>query len=759
MAPSTPKRKHAGSQGSPSREQPTLFAFLSSPSADDACQLESDAAYARTLASDTAQIEADAAFAQSLQAAWRNDAAPVAEPASTPMPSKVFSPRKRAKIDTAVLDKQLASMDFGMDPSQFDPAIDTTHWPCTHDGIAVPYALLAHGFSIAAKERGRTRILHVMTNMLRIVRHYEPSSLLAAVYLMSNHIAPSFHGIELGLGGAAIQRITLQVSGKKQAYLRKLWAQTGDAGDVAFEAFRDVVQLVEHAPLTLTKVYSTLHAISKASGPRSGATKQSLAARLLSAARGEERRFIVRTLCANLRIHAMRTTVLSALVRAHVLDDGTSQAQLAQASDAPIQSIAAMLQQADALGKRAYARRPDMGSIVDMLRDGIAGLQCAEIVPGTPVTPMLGSITRSFDAVLETMGNAAFVSEYKYDGQRIQLHVGNGVHVFSRHLETITDKYPDLCALAPFLSQHATSFIVDAEAVAVAPDSSLLPFQTLAARARKQVALQDIQVRVCLYVFDLLYLHGRSLLELTLRERRALLRAHFPQHIPTTAQHAGFQYAASCEHTSEMSVRTFFQSACEQRCEGIMIKRLDRPAEANGRMTQLSTYEPDKRSEAWFKVKKDYLQGIGDSLDLVPIGAWQGMGRKAAFWSPILLALYDPDTGMFQAVCKCISGFSDAFYKVLNEQYETAYLPAALDQYETNGLMADVWWPPTQVWEIRGADITISPTYPAAAGIVSERGLSLRFPRFIRERSDKRVEDATTPQQFAAMYLAQANIK
>jgi DNA ligase-1 len=58
----------------------------------------------------------------------------------------------------------------------------------------------------------------------------------------------------------------------------------------------------------------------------------------------------------------------------------------------------------------------------------------------------------------------------------------------------------------------------------------------------------------------------------------------------------------------------------------------------------------------WLKVKKDYLESVGDTLDLVPIGAWYGLGRKAGWWSPILLAAYNPDTGALEAVCKCLAG-------------------------------------------------------------------------------------------------------
>lgn len=175
----------------------------------------------------------------------------------------------------------------------------------------------------------------------------------------------------------------------------------------------------------------------------------------------------------------------------------------------------------------------------------------------------------------------------------------------------------------------------------------------------------------------------------------------------------------------------------------------------------LSTYEPDKRCESWLKVKRDYVDGIGDSLDLVPIAAWHGMGRKAKWWSPILLAVYDADEGTYQAVCKCISGFTDAEYKRITfEAFPEVNEPGTScwstryrnpdHEYDTGGYMPDVWFEPREVWEVRGADITLSPVYPAAKGLVSEeRGLSMRFPRFLRRREDKGPEQASGPKQLA----------
>ncbi|ONK60759.1 uncharacterized protein A4U43_C08F22290 [Asparagus officinalis] len=98
---------------------------------------------------------------------------------------------------------------------------------------------------------------------------------------------------------------------------------------------------------------------------------------------------------------------------------------------------------------------------------------------------------------------------------------------------------------------------------------------------------------------------------------------------------------------------TFFEDACKSSCEGIMAKTLDIDA----------GYCASKRTDAWLKVKRDYIEELGDSLDLVPIGAWYGNGRKAGWYSPFLMACYNPDAKEFQSVCRVMSGFSDEFYK------------------------------------------------------------------------------------------------
>lgn len=190
-------------------------------------------------------------------AGGKNVDAPKAALSDGDVQSGNAAPRKSANggIDVDALDAAVSSIELDTDIFTFDPlAIDTAHWPVQGGVRKVPYILFANAFAHASSVRSRLQIQRILTNLLRIVRHHDPASLTAAVYLMSNHVAPSYEGVELGLGPTLINRVISQVSGRSAAALRKLWHRSGDPGDVAFEACKSVTQLVHLEPLTASKV-------------------------------------------------------------------------------------------------------------------------------------------------------------------------------------------------------------------------------------------------------------------------------------------------------------------------------------------------------------------------------------------------------------------------------------------------------------------------------------------------------------------------
>jgi DNA ligase-1 len=306
---------------------------------------------------------------------------------------------------------------------------------------------------------------------------------------------------------------------------------------------------------------------------------------------------------------------------------------------------------------------------------------------------------------------------------------------------------------APPLLAPVVDCVLDGESVAYDRESGrLLPFQVLSTRSRKDATLESIKVPVIYLAFDLLYLNGQSLLMKTLAERRALLRASF-QAIP-----GKFAFAQSKEGTDTEEIGAFLTAAIKDGCEGLMIKTLTGPD---------SLYAPDKRSLNWLKLKKDYMDGLADSLDLVPVAAWRGKGKRAGVYGVYLLACYDPDTDEYQSVCKVGTGFSEEALESLAQGLNgrsctRAEKPSNVLVGEVLAKGVDVWFSPedSEVWEIRAADLSISPVHKAAVGKVDpERGIGLRFPRFLHKRGDKAPSDATSADTVLDMYRAQASVR
>ena len=701
---------------------------------------------------------------------------------------------------------------FTFHPSDYLPELKK-HWGA-HGGDA-SYALLVRCFFLVNATTSRIKTVDTLVNCLRLIIEGDPESLLPAVWLATNSISPTYISLELGLGGSAISKALKKVCALDNAGLKSLYDKYGDAGDVAFEAKkRQSFTLRKPKPLSIKSVYQLLVKIATSKGNGSVEQKQRFVERLVQDARGaEESRYIVRTLVQHLRIGAVKTTMLIALARAFLLARPTGAdyeiRDVAELAKLKKEDLAPTWAGAEEILKTCFARRPNYNDLVPALLEvGVCKelLLRNDLTLHIPLRPMLGSITRDLGEMLTKLQGRDFSCEYKYDGQRAQVHCDEKgkVSIFSRHLEVMTDKYPDLVALVPDIrGDGVSSFILEGEVVAVDQETGdLKTFQTLTNRARKDVDISSIQVNVCLFSFDLMYLNGEPLLNRPFRERRGLLRSMFVE-----KKHR-FTWVKSIDTTSQdaETVQAFLKSAIDIKCEGIMVKVLDNlpnpdlinedmdnfetlPQEAKQevkapttpskkagkkktqeekedekksgarRKALLSTYEPDKRLDSWLKVKKDYDSTAFDTIDLIPVAGWHGQGRKAAWWSPILLAVRNPETGSLEVVTKCISGFTDKFYKENKEKYSedgentTRSKPSYI---EYSGGYPDAWFEPQEVWEMAFADITLSPVYTAAIGLVNEdRGLSMRFPRFLKVRDDKSIEEASTNEFLASLYRKQ----
>jgi len=250
-----------------------------------------------------------------------------------------------------------------------------------------PYSLLTHALVTLSQTRSRIAIINVLTNLLRIIIVQYPPSLLATVYLVSNSLAPSFIPVELGLGSSIITQAIQQISGLSHAAIRKIYNRAGDPGDVAFEAKVNIRTLIPHPPLTIAGVYNSMRKIASCKGQGASKEKQKLVQQLLLAANGEEVRYLTRTLCQNLRVGAVRTSILTALARAMVHASGIPAGDedatpVESKANSKVRNVTPLYIQAESLIKQVFVKHPSYDDIVPALLNG--GL--ADLAQRVPLT-------------------------------------------------------------------------------------------------------------------------------------------------------------------------------------------------------------------------------------------------------------------------------------------------------------------------------------------------------------------------------------
>ncbi|KAM9322676.1 DNA ligase 1 isoform 2-T2 [Pholidichthys leucotaenia] len=625
---------------------------------------------------------------------------------------------------------------------------------CWSHGQKVPYLAVARTFERIEEDSGRLRNIETLSNLFRSVLLLSPDDLLCCVYLCLNQLGPAYLGMELGVGETVLMKAVAQATGRQLDKIKAEAQEKGDLGLVAESSRSNQRMMFQPASLTAGGVFRKLKEIASMSGNSAMNKKIDIIKGLFVACRFSEARYIVRSLAGKLRIGLAEQSVLSALSQAVCLTPpGQSfpPAVIDAGKGMSAEARRQWIEQKSLILKQTYCEMPNYDVLIPvLLKEGIDQLpNHCKLTPGVPLRPMLAHPTKGVGEVMKKFDEAAFTCEYKYDGERAQIHIleSGEVRIFSRNQEDNTSKYPDIISRIPKVKKDSVvSCVLDSEAVAWDREKKQIqPFQVLTTRKRKDVDASEIKVQVCVYAFDLLYLNGESLVRQPLCRRRALLRESFSE------VEGEFTFARSINSDNTDAIAEFLEQSVRDSCEGLMVKTLEKDA----------TYEIAKRSHNWLKLKKDYLEGVGDTVDLCVIGAYLGKGKRTGTYGGFLLACYDDENEEFQSVCKIGTGFKDEdleqHYKFLKEHILPK--PRAYYRFDTSA-EPDVWLDAVQVWEVKCADLSLSPVYKAAMGMADpEKGISLRFPRFLRIRDDKKPEDATTGAQIADLYKKQQQIQ
>ena len=435
--------------------------------------------------------------------------------------------------------------------------------------------------------------------------------------------------------------------------------------------------------LTLVDVDQALAAVAADRGAGSNERRIGLIGRLFLRAIPEERQFLRQLVIGEIRQGALEGLLLDAIAKA------TSR------------SIADV--------RQAFMYSGNIGEIARAaLAEGSDGLARFSLRLFTPISPMLAGSAEDVEDALDRLKEAAF--EYKLDGARIQVHKGgDDVRIFTRQLQDITERLPDIVEWARRLP--AREAVLDGEAVALRSDGRPHPFQITMRRLGRSKGIPMLRQELPLspFMFDLLFLNGSLLVDGPFRDRnRQLIETVSTAAVPrlTTSQ--------------PDEARRFFQEALAAGHEGIMAKALT------------ASYQAGQRGAQWLKLKE------AATLDLVVLAAEWGNGRRTGWLSNLHLGARDGQSGQFVMLGKTFKGLTDDLLRWQTEK---------LLSLETHRDAHTVYVRPTLVVEIAFSDIQESSRYPG--------GMALRFARVKRYRPDKSMEEADSLQSVTDLFSRQ----
>ena len=415
-----------------------------------------------------------------------------------------------------------------------------------NDSTALLYRDLCQVFEKIEQTTKRLEIQQLLTQYFIHVITNSKQELVTAVYLCLNKLGPEYQGKELGVGEGILVKAIANSTGKSASDIKKELAIKGDLGLITQSAKATQKLFGKPKSITITDLFSKLKKISEIQGNGGQQKKIDEIQKLVVAGVASEPKYLIRTLEGKLRIGLAQQTVLISLAHASVLvsNKKASTEELAQA----VSNL-----------KQVYSIVPNFDTVLPILLEfGHKQLEeKCQLTPGIPLKPMLAHPTKSLSEVLDRFTGHSFTCEYKYDGERVQIHkFGSKVMIYSRNSEDLSNKYPDIIARITKLFENIESFIIDCEAVAFnTKDATILPFQILSTRKRKNVNEEDIAVQVCVFAFDLLYIEGESIVQKPLRYRRELLKAKFQE------TQGEFQFAKSSDSNTVEDIQIFLDQS------------------------------------------------------------------------------------------------------------------------------------------------------------------------------------------------------
>jgi DNA ligase-1 len=500
---------------------------------------------------------------------------------------------------------------------------------------------------------------------------------------IQGRIFPPYDNRKVSMSTSLLRTAISESTGVDESELDNKMPDVTDMGELfdVYDIDEDIgQQTLGSASLSVGDVYQTLESIAETSGSGSQQEKIDYVVSLISKSTSIEAKYLIRLILGKMSIGVGEGTVRKAISSEYNIEEDTVE--------------------------RAIMLATDTGRIASVAHeDGVEGLDALDISVGdVPIRPMKASKTKVKD-VLEDIDEDYAYAEYKYDGFRIQAHkVGENVKLFTRRLEDVTSSLPDI---VEFVKENvnAEEIILDGEVVGYESKNYETPlsYQDTQKRIRRKYGIDDMvdEIPVRPEFFDVLY-NG---------EKGLLIDEELETRVKTLEESCTDSVLGRREKCRDVSsLQDVITQSEKDGHEGVMAKN------------PFSTYEPNSRGKRWLKIKP-----AGETVDAVVIGGEYGDGRRSDFIASYELGLWNQSEDELQSIGDVGTGFTD-------EQFES--LTDTLEKEVTVQSGRDLEIRPVAVFEVEFEEVQPSPEY--------ESGYGLRFPRFIRRRDTKDVDDADT---------------
>jgi DNA ligase 1 len=573
----------------------------------------------------------------------------------------------------------------------------------------VKFARVATFFEQIEAEPGRTAIAQLLAQLFTEANAAEVS---IVCNLSLGQLNPPYLGTQFNIAKKHMLAVISTVLGEQETEVLQRIKKAGDAGIVVASG-----TWVVQRPLDVEEMFERLKRIEAVGGVGSVDIKTAMLTTLLLDVDPLSAKFVVRIILGELRMGFSDMTLVDALSWM-VTGDKSLKSSI----------------------ERAYNICADMGRIASVLKnEGADGIASMDVVVGIPIRPAAAERMPTAEAIMEKMGTC--VAQPKLDGFRLQIHLDKRgkqpvVRFFSRNLLDMSAMFPDLKKVVEQLPVF--TIICEGEAIVYDPvTGDFLPFQETVKRKRKHdiETLQD-EYPLKLFLFDILYLDGRSLMGLTHEERRSKLLAVIGQ-VKTEV----IQVVEERAINSARELLDYFNANIAAGLEGLVVKKPQ------------ALYQPGKRNFNWIKLKRQEEGHLEDTLDCVILGYYAGEGKRAHFGiGAFLVGVFNEGEDRFETIAKIGTGLKDEDWRALKKACDEVEVRVQPHNVLCDpNLYPDVWVAPERLCMVRADEITLSPVH-SAGKTMTKVGYALRFPRIMGYRPDKTAREATTVAEVSRLY-------